>query len=97
ASTTNDDPSCVPLNLLGLGVTSAAAAGYLLGDPYRNETLEQTVFGANLSLTPFRTWAGDVSVAVGAEYRKEQVHGFVPTEFQPIVANGITTTRWSVG
>ena len=97
ASTTNDDPSCVPLNLLGIGVTSPAAASYLLGDPYRNETLEQTVFGANLSLTPFRTWAGDVSVAVGAEYRKEEVHGFVPTEFQPTVANGVTTTRWSVG
>jgi outer membrane receptor protein involved in Fe transport len=97
AITTNDDPACVPLNLLGLGVANAAAIDYVLGDPYRNETLEQTVFGANLSLTPFHTWAGDVSVAVGAEYRKEQVHGFVPTVFQPTVSNGVTTTRWSVG
>jgi outer membrane receptor protein involved in Fe transport len=37
---------------------------------------------------PFATWAGDVSVAIGGEYRKEEVSGFVPTEFQ---------TGWSVG
>ena len=95
--TTNDDPNCVPLNLFGLNVSSPAAIDYILGDPYRNETLEQTVFGANVSMTPFATWAGDVSVAVGAEYRKEEVHGFVPPEFQPVVSNGKTTTFWSVG
>lgn len=97
ASTTNNDPSCVPLNLLGIGVANPAAIDYILGNPFRDETLEQTVFGVNLSMTPFATWAGDVSVAVGAEYRKEKIRGFVPTEFQPIISNGTTTTRWSVG
>ena len=55
--------------------------------------------GANLSLTPFATWAGDVSVAVGAEYRKEEISGFVPAEFQPIFnpATGASTSVWSVG
>ena len=98
ASTTNNDPNCVPLNRLGLGVASAAGIDYALGDPYRDQVLEQSVAGANLSLTPFATWAGDVSVAVGAEYRREQIRGTVPAEFQPIInPNGTTTNRWSVG
>jgi outer membrane receptor protein involved in Fe transport len=100
---TNNDPNCVPLNRLGIGVINPAAIPYVLGDPYRDETLTQKVAAANLSLTPFATWAGDVSVALGAEYRKEEIKGFVPQEFQPIVTRNATTgalsttNLWSVG
>ena len=99
ASRADDDPACRPLNLLGIGVADPAAIDYVLGNPYRDQRLQQTVIGANLSLTPFATWAGDVSVAVGAEYRKEEISGFVPTEFQPIFnpATGASTSVWSVG
>lgn len=97
ANLTNNDPACRPLNLLGINVADPAAIDYVLGDPFRDQTLEQTVFGANLSLTPFATWAGDVSVAVGAEYRKEQIDGFVPDEFQPAISGGVLSARWSVG
>lgn len=99
ASAADDDLACRPLNLLGIGVADPAAVDYILGDPFRDQTLEQTVVGANLSLTPFATWAGDVSVAIGAEYRKEKISGFVPTEFQPIFnpATGASTSVWSVG
>ena len=98
ANPSNNDPACVPLNRLGIGVADPAAIDYALGDPYRKQVLEQRVAGANLSLTPFATWAGDVSVAVGAEYREEKIRGTVPAEFQPIInANGTTTNRWSVG
>lgn len=99
ASAADDDLACRPLNLLGIGVADPAAIDYILGDPYRDQTLEQTVVGVNLSLTPFATWAGDVSVAIGAEYRKEEIDGFVPTEFQPIFnpATGASTSVWSVG
>lgn len=102
ASTANDDRACVPLNRLGLGVANPAAFAYVLGNPYRDETVEQYNAAANLALTPFATWAGDVSVAVGAEYRKEQIKGFVAAEFQPLAtvdATGrpATTNRWSVG
>jgi len=98
-NTANDDPACRPLNLFGLGVADPAAIDYILGDPYRDQVLEQTVVGANFSFTPFATWAGDVSVAVGAEYRKEEIDGFVPPEFQPIFnpATGASTSVWSVG
>jgi outer membrane receptor protein involved in Fe transport len=98
ATTANDDLACRPLNLFGTGVADPAAIDYILDDPYRDQVLEQTVIGANLSLTPFATWAGDVSVAVGGEYRKEEIDGFVPQEFQPVQnANGTTTSLFSVG
>ncbi|UVO50583.1 TonB-dependent receptor [Sphingomonas sp. SUN019] len=103
ASTTNDDRACVPLNRLGIGVANPAAFDYVLGDPYRDEVVEQYNAAFNVSVTPFATWAGDVSVALGAEYRKEQIKGFVPAEFQPVPirdANGNltgATNRWSVG
>lgn len=98
ASTTNNDAACVPLNRLGLGVADPAAIDYVLGDPFRKQVLEQYVTGANLSLTPFATWAGDVSIAIGGEYREEKIRGTVPAEFQPIInPNGTTSNRWSVG
>ncbi|RZM29945.1 MAG: TonB-dependent receptor, partial [Sphingomonas sp.] len=84
---------CVPLNRLGLGVAGPAAIAYVLGSPYRDETIEQYVTGANLSLTPFATWAGDVSIAVGGEYRKEQIKGFVPPEFKPTVNQNSTINQ----
>jgi outer membrane receptor protein involved in Fe transport len=103
ADPTNNDPSCVPLNRLGIGVANPAAIPYVLGDPYRDEKVTQKVVGANLSLTPFATWAGDVSVAVGGEYREEKIKGFVPQQFQPIISRNATTgalsttNLWSVG
>lgn len=79
---------CIPLNQLGIGVANPAAVAWVLGDPYRDQKFKQTVAGINLSTTPFATWAGDVSVAVGGEYRKEEVSGYVPTEYR---------SGWSVG
>ncbi|QDZ08620.1 TonB-dependent receptor [Sphingomonas panacisoli] len=102
ASTTNDDKSCVPLNRFGLNVTDPAAIAYTLGNPYRDEVTEQKVAGINFSFTPFATWAGDVSLAIGGEWREEKITGSVPTQFQPLVtanpAGGLTTANtWSVG
>ncbi|WP_375249312.1 TonB-dependent receptor plug domain-containing protein [Sphingomonas sp.] len=102
ANTTNDDRACVPLNRLGLGVADPAAINYVLGNPYRDEVVEQYNAGFNVAVTPFATWAGDVSVSVGAEYREEKIRGFVPSEFQPVATvdssgRPATTNRWSVG
>lgn len=98
ASTTNNDPNCVPLNRMGVGVASQAAIDYVLGDPYRDQVLQQFVVGTNWAITPFATWAGDVSVSFGGEARKEKIRGSVPTEFQPVInANGTTSNAWSVG
>jgi outer membrane receptor protein involved in Fe transport len=98
ATAANDDLACRPLNLLGIGVASPEAIDYILDDPFRDQVLEQTVVGANFSFAPFATWAGDVSVAVGAEYRKEEIDGFVPIEFQPVILpTGATQSLFSVG
>ncbi|OAN56703.1 MULTISPECIES: TonB-dependent receptor plug domain-containing protein [unclassified Sphingobium] len=85
---TSPTNGCIPLNRLGVGVANPAAVEWVLGDPYRDQRFKQTVAGVNLSMTPFATWAGDVSVAVGGEYRKEEVSGYVPIEYQ---------SGWSVG
>jgi outer membrane receptor protein involved in Fe transport len=97
AVTTNDDAACVPLNRMGIGVANPAAFAYVLGNPYRDETIEEKVAGANLSLTPFATWAGDVSVAVGGEWRQESITGSVPAQYQPTVTATTTLNTWSVG
>lgn len=98
ADANNNDPNCVPLNRLGIGVADPAAIDYVLGEPYRKQVMEQYVAGANLSLTPFATWAGDVSIAIGGEYREEKIRGSVPEQFQPARnADGTTSNRWSVG
>ena len=103
SSLTSPNNGCIPLNRLGIGVANPAAFAYVLGNPERDEIAEQKVAGANLSLTPFATWAGDVSIAVGAEWREESIKGSVPQQYQPIInrdANGVatsTTNLWSVG
>ncbi len=88
SSLANPTNGCIPLNRLGIGVADPAAVEWVLGDPYRDQKFKQTVAGVNLSMIPFATWAGDVSLAIGGEYRKEEVSGAVPTEFQ---------SGWSVG
>ena len=62
---------CVALNPFGQGSPSAASIAYVTGlATYRVKT-EQQVAAANLRGSPFATWAGDVAIALGAEYRKE--------------------------
>ncbi len=92
---------CVPLNRLGVGGASQAAINYVLYNgqqPLRTQTLTQDVAALNFSTNNlFDIWAGPVSLAFGAEYRKEQVDGFVDPLFQPIVANGVTSGTWIYG
>lgn len=88
SSLTNPSNGCAPINLIGTGVADPAGLAYAFGDVWRDQKLEQFVAGADLSATPFSTWAGDVSVALGAAYRHEKVSGFVPTEYQ---------TGWAYG
>jgi iron complex outermembrane recepter protein len=92
---------CVPLNRIGIGGASQAAINYVLYNgqqPLRNQTLTEDVAALNFSTNNlFDIWAGPVSLAFGAEYRKEKVDGFVDPLFQPIVANGVTTGTWIYG
>jgi iron complex outermembrane receptor protein len=76
ASAANDDPACVPYNLFGIGVNDERQLGYVVGVSYRHEVLKQDVAALNLSGEPFNSWAGPISLAVGAEHRIEEVSGY---------------------
>lgn len=62
---------CVPLNIIGTGVASQAAIDWVSGAPFLDTTLKQDVAAVSMSGEVFDNWAGPVSLAFGAEYRKE--------------------------
>ncbi|WP_374345482.1 TonB-dependent receptor plug domain-containing protein [Phenylobacterium sp.] len=79
---TNPTNGCVPLNRFGVGVASQAALNYVLGTPWRTQEFKQDVAAVNFRTNSIEGWAGPISLAVGAEYRKESMDGYVPTEYQ---------------
>jgi len=65
---------CVPFSVLGGAAISPSALNYLFNDnngPYSLTQERQEAGSITLNGTPFRTWAGDVAVAAGLEYREE--------------------------
>jgi len=64
---------CAPINILGSPNVSSAAANYILGTATGSGKTVLHDVSANLQGEPFSTWAGPVSVGVGAEFRKESV------------------------
>jgi len=70
---TNPGNGCVPANVFGQGSVSPAAVAYYTGTSWVNQKQEQDVYAFKIDGSPFRTWAGDVSAAVGAEYRTESI------------------------
>jgi outer membrane receptor protein involved in Fe transport len=72
---TNPDPACVPYNPFGYMTAQnlADVKKYMMGTMYWNTVYTQQFYEANLDGEPFSTWAGPVSIAVGASYRKDSV------------------------
>lgn len=70
---TNPGSGCIPINLIGHGSPTAQAAAYVTGTPERltNTTLDAA--GVDLRGEPFSLPAGEVSLAIGLEARKEQI------------------------
>jgi iron complex outermembrane receptor protein len=71
---TNPSTTCVPINLFGAGNVSAAAAAYVTGTPSLRALTKLDVGGFSLRGEPFKLPAGDVSIAVGAEARREGIN-----------------------
>ncbi len=65
------EPGCVPYNPFGVGSASAEAQKYVSVQTHSLNISRQDTLSANLRGTPFSTWAGPVSVAVGGEFRNE--------------------------
>jgi outer membrane receptor protein involved in Fe transport len=66
---------CVPINIFGFGTASPEASAYVQAVVPKSEEIinEQQVFSFGLSNSHlFALPAGDVGIAVGAEYRKEK-------------------------
>lgn len=64
---------CAPINILGKLNASDAARSYVLGTATGTGYTRLNDVSANIQGEPFSTWAGPVSVGVGAEYRKESI------------------------
>jgi iron complex outermembrane receptor protein len=74
ASATNDNPACVPINVFGAGSISQAALDWYRGTSFYDAKMSQNSAGLNIAGAPFATWAGDVSLAFGGEYRREKIN-----------------------
>lgn len=70
---TNPGNGCVPVNLFGTGSISDAARAYLTATQWTTRDIEQQVVAGNLRGSPFSTWAGDVSIAIGIEGRRDSI------------------------
>jgi len=79
---TNDDPSCAPLNFFGENRYSAAALDYVLGEGFQKTRTSQHVVAGSISGDLVELWAGPLSVAAGAEWRRNEIEG----ETDPISA-----------
>lgn len=75
ASPANDDPTCVPLNIFGVGVASPQAISYVNGRAFLRTYLTEQVGSATIQGSPLELWAGPLSIATGVEYRKESATG----------------------
>ena len=67
---------CVPFDIIGNSPNIAAALNYVEppNGPYDYLFQRQEAFGATLNGKPFADWAGDISTALGVDYRLENYH-----------------------
>ncbi len=96
SSLTNPGNGCIPWNPLGTGVNDLAAKNYILGTAHAVESTRQDVYSGSITGEPFSDWAGPVSLALNAEYRREkatvdsdpiaQVSGWSSGNLQPLGA-----------
>lgn len=68
----NLKPGCQPFNVFGDGRGNAAATAYFMGASQQSNDIRQTTASLSLSGEPFTLPAGPVSVAAGAEWRRDR-------------------------
>jgi outer membrane receptor protein involved in Fe transport len=94
SSLANPANGCIPVNVFGDG--SLALNDYVNGTARFRLVTRQAVAAANLSGTPFSTWAGPASFAAGAEYRRDSANGTSDPMSQRVNANG-SIGGWILG
>jgi outer membrane receptor protein involved in Fe transport len=75
-STAAYSSGCVPLNVIGINPVNPTAWAYINPKfgPFQGTQERQEAASLAFSSSPFKDWAGDVSVAFGFEYREEAYH-----------------------
>jgi outer membrane receptor protein involved in Fe transport len=73
SSLANPNNGCVPIDLFGVGSPSAAAIKYIEGYTRYVDTIDEDLVQASAHGPVFDDWAGTVTAAVGADYRREHV------------------------
>jgi outer membrane receptor protein involved in Fe transport len=89
ASTTNDRPDCVPINVFGSGSPSQAALDFVNTTAIRKEKAEEFVALASVNgdlSQLFELPGGPIGFALGAEYREEKAF----SAFDELTASGGT-------
>ncbi|HJV40899.1 TonB-dependent receptor domain-containing protein [Caulobacter sp.] len=71
---TNPTNGCIPINLFAPTVSAAADARYNVTATQTRTYVNQSA-AVNLRGAPFSTWAGEVNIAVGAEWRRDTAEG----------------------
>ncbi|PZU08031.1 TonB-dependent receptor [Sphingomonas sp.] len=66
---------CIPINLFGFGQVSQAAVDRYLVTETQSRTYQQHAAALNLRGSPFSTWAGEVKIAGGGEWRRDTAEG----------------------
>lgn len=72
---TNPANGCIPQNLFGVQQFTPQQRAAYAATATQDRTYRQHVAAANLRGSPFATWAGEVNVALGGEYRRETAAG----------------------
>ncbi|MBI0476534.1 TonB-dependent receptor [Sphingomonas sp. MA1305] len=75
------DSACVPLNIFGEGVASAAARNYVVNQHTTRSVLEQYVINANVGGELFKLFGNQTSFNIGYEHRNEK-GSFTPSQFE---------------
>ncbi|WCT74147.1 TonB-dependent receptor [Sphingomonas naphthae] len=65
--------NCLPMNTFGNGAITRQAWDSVLQDSIWATRNKMDIWAANISGEPIELWAGPLSVAVGAEYRKQSI------------------------
>jgi iron complex outermembrane receptor protein len=81
---------CIPINLFAFGISADADARYNVTE-WQTRRYEQQTASANLRGSPFHTWAGDVKVAIGGEWRRDTAVG--DTDANTLANNFISPTQ----
>ncbi len=72
SSIANPSNGCVPINVFGPGAATPAQRAYIRGVLINSNRVQQDAGAASVRGEPISLWAGPVTVAFGAEWRRQE-------------------------